>query len=99
MNGVIMVWNHEKQAQLLRFSRSRRVEAVIRDSGDQVVSRMVWEKDLQDDTVVAVNPGERVEYGFDVPLKGLVSGRSYVLDVAVTGGDNLRVKQELKILP
>ncbi len=98
-SGVLPVrlrlFNVGKKTQLLEFPSAQRADAVLRDSGGKIVSRASISTG-ENEGMVTLNPGERIEFQLRLPTKELVSGKSYSLEAAITGNAGLVVKRPIR---
>ena len=94
---LVKVFNGSKKTQLLEFSSSQRVDAVLRDASGKIVSRATLATHLRTDepALVTVNPGERLEYSLSLPTEGMIPGKGYRLEAALVGQSGLTAAMEI----
>lgn len=96
----VTLTNESDEIVTLQFGTGQRLEILIRDSGDAVLTR--WSDDRAFDQAVAhvsINPGERVVYKETISLRELRPGGEFTLDVFLPGHPELRVTRPLRPLP
>ena len=87
---VVKLHNNGKQTQLLEFHTSQRADAVVRDTAGKITARASEGKTFAPESaMVTINPGERLEYTLSIPTQGLIAGKSYNLEVGLTGQSGL----------
>jgi len=87
---TVKLHNNGKQTQLLEFHTTQRADAIVRDAAGKISARASGEKEFATEgAMVTINPGERLEYTLSLPTQGLVSGKSYTLEVGLTGQSGL----------
>jgi hypothetical protein len=87
---IVKLHNNGKKTQLLEFQTTQRADAVLRDATGKICARASGEKEFAaDSAMVTINPGERLEYTLSLPTQGLVGGKSYTLEVGLTGQSGL----------
>ncbi len=87
---LVKLHNNSKNTQMLEFATTQRASAVLRDSAGKIVARASDGVQFTDDTaIVTVSPGERLEYALSLPTQALAPGKSYNLEVAITGQSGL----------
>lgn len=98
LNVKIQVINHTKALANLSFPTTQRIEIIARTAEGKII--FTWSEDrtfAQEFTVVAINPGERLEYNEALPLRDMSAGRSYIVTVSIVGQAGLN--SDLTITP
>jgi hypothetical protein len=81
MKVTLQLLNRSKKMVQLDFPTTQRIEVLLRKSDGKMVEQ--WSEDqafANEPTLVAVNPGERLEYTVPVSTRDLVAGESYVVE-------------------
>ncbi|MEI6872999.1 MAG: BsuPI-related putative proteinase inhibitor [Verrucomicrobiota bacterium] len=87
---LVKLHNNSKNTQMLEFATTQRASAVLRDGAGKIVARSSDGLQFTDDTaIVTVSPGERLEYTLSLSTQALATGKTYSLDVAITGQKGL----------
>ncbi len=93
---TVMLANKGKKLIQLDFPTTQRIEVLVKNkAGKRVVQ---WSEDqafTSDPTLVAINPGERLEYSANVPTRDLAAGETYTLEAFFPNFDTLRKAREL----
>jgi hypothetical protein len=96
----IVLYNSGKKSVSLRFHTAQTRDIVIRNQGNQIVTR--WSEDYtfeQTMTTLIINPQDRVEFKETISTRDLVAGRPYRLDVGVYGVRELTLGIPLQVRP
>ena len=93
---TVTLANKGKKLIQLDFPTTQRIEVLVKNkAGKRVVQ---WSEDqafTNEPTLVAINPGERLEYSANVPTRDLVAGETYTLEAFFPNFDTLRKTREL----
>ena len=93
----VKIFNGGKKTQLLEFASSQRDDVVLRDASGKIVSRATLVAHIRADeqALVTVNPGERLEYSLSLPTDGMIAGKVYRLEGALVGQSGLTGAMEI----
>jgi hypothetical protein len=86
ITASLSVTNHGNQLLSLEFPTIQRFDFVIRDAAGAVIER--WSDDrsfAQEQGVIMVNPGERIQYEGLLATRELVAGQVYTLEAGIAG--------------
>lgn len=86
ITAALSVTNHSNRLVALEFPSEQRVEFVILDSVGAVIER--WSEDrsfAQQQGVIMVNPGERIEYSATLATREMQPGQVYTLEGSIAG--------------
>ena len=93
---TVTLANKGKKLIQLDFPTTQRIEVLVKNkAGKRVVQ---WSEDqafTNEPTLVAINPGERLEYSANVPTRDLAAGETYTLEAFFPNFDALRKTREL----
>ena len=93
---TVTLANKGKKLIQLGFPTTQRIEVLVKNkAGKRVVQ---WSEDqafTNEPTLVAINPGERLEYSANVPTRDLVAGETCTLEAFFPNFDTLRKTREL----
>ena len=93
---TVTLANKGKKLVQLDFPTTQRIEVLVKNkAGKRVVQ---WSEDqafASEPTLVAINPGERLEYSANVPTRDLVAGETYTVEAFFPNFDTLRKTREL----
>ena len=88
--------NKGKKLVQLEFPTTQRIEVLVQNkAGKRVVQ---WSEDqafTAEPTLVAINPGERLEYSANVPTRDLAAGETYTLEAFFPNYETLRKTRDL----
>lgn len=100
VRGVMRLVNKGRRTQALHFASSQRVEAVLRGESGEIVARANEDREVREEEgVLAINPGERLEFEVGVPTRELAAGRVYRLEAAVVNQPGLVARKEIRVQP
>jgi hypothetical protein len=88
---TLRVANKSKKLAQLDFPNSQRIEAVIKDTTGRILER--WSEDqrfIEEPGLVAINPGERLEYSVSVATRELKGGETYTVEAWFPTFESLR---------
>ncbi len=88
---TLQLVNKGKKLAQLEFPTTQRIEVLVRNSLGKMVEQ--WSEDqsfAQELTLVAVNPGERLEYSVSVSTRDLVAGQSYTVEAFFPNYEQLK---------
>lgn len=93
---AVMLANKGKKLVQLDFPTTQRLEVLVKSkAGKRVVQ---WSEDqafTNDPTLVAINPGERLEYSVTLSTRDLVAGETYTIEAFFPNFDPLRKSRTL----
>ena len=95
---TITLVNKGKQLAQLEFPTSQRIEVIVKTKAGKLVEQ--WSEDqsfLNEPSLVAINPGERVEYVANLATRDLAAGENYVVEAFFPNYEALR--GELPLTP
>jgi len=98
ITASLSVTNHGNSLLALEFSTQQRFDFVVRDSMGTVIER--WSDDrsfAQEQGVIMVNPGERIEYSATLATREMKAGQIYTLEGTVAGHPDFT--HQLEIMP
>lgn len=98
--AVLVLSNLGKRTQVLAFPSTKRVEAVLRDNSRKIVARAFEDRQFTDEEgVITINPGERLEFECSIPTRDLSAGLTYLLEVSIVNQEGLITKKTISVLP
>ena len=93
---TVTLANKAKKLIQLEFPTTQRIEVLVKNkAGKRVVQ---WSEDqafTAEPTLVAINPGERLEYSANVPTRDLAAGETYTLEAFFPNYETLRKTRDL----
>ena len=93
---TVTLANKGKKLVQLDFPTTQRLEVLVKNkAGKRVVQ---WSEDqafTAEPTLVAINPGERLEYSVNVPTRDFIAGETYTLEAFFPNFDTLRKTREI----
>jgi len=93
---IVTLANKGKKLIQLDFPTTQRIEVLVKNkAGKRVVQ---WSEDqsfTSEPTLVAINPGERLEYSANVSTRDLAAGETYIIEAFFPNFDALRKTREL----
>ena len=93
---TVTLANKGRKLIQLDFPTTQRIEVLVKNkAGKRVVQ---WSEDqafTNEPTLVAINPGERLEYSANVATRDLVAGETYTIEAFFPNFDTLRKSREL----
>lgn len=96
----LLLENQGKRFTQLRFPTTQRIEILVRDDKDRLVTQ--WSEDRAYEQVpgfVGINPGERVEYNTTISTRDLQAGRTYKILAFLPNYDELRAEKTITPKP
>ncbi len=96
----ITLENDGKRFTQLHFPTTQRIEILVRDSHDHLVTQ--WSEDRAYDQVpgyVGINPGERVSYNTEISTRDLQAGKTYKILAFLPNYDHLRAEKQITPKP
>ena len=81
----------------LEFPTSQRIEVLVKAKDGKLVEQ--WSEDqafTNDPTLVAINPGERLEYGVKVSTRDMAAGETYTIEAFFPNFEPLRRSVTIK---
>ncbi|HEX8312202.1 MAG TPA: BsuPI-related putative proteinase inhibitor [Chthoniobacteraceae bacterium] len=81
MKVTLQLLNRSSKLLQLDFPTTQRIEVLVRKPDGKMVEQ--WSEDqafANEPTLVAVNPGERLEYTVPISTRDLVAGQSYTVE-------------------
>ncbi len=88
---TLQLANKGKRLAQLEFPTTQRIEVLIRNATGKMVEQ--WSEDqsfAQELTLVAINPGERLEYSVSVSTRDLVAGQTYSVEAFFPNYEQLK---------
>lgn len=93
---VISLVNKSKKTVNLEFPTTQRFEILVRDkSGKQVVQ---WSEDQSfatEQTIITINPRERIQYDASVATRDLIAGEAYVVEGSFPKYKELKIQKTM----
>ena len=93
---TVTLANKGKKLIQLEFPTTQRIEVLVKNkAGKRVVQ---WSEDqafTAEPTLVAINPGERLEYSANVPTRDLAAGETYTIEAFFPNYETLRKTRDL----
>jgi len=93
---AVTLANKGKKLVQLDFPTTQRMEVLVKSkTGKRIVQ---WSEDqafANDPTLVAINPGERLEYSVTLSTRDLVAGETYTIEAFFPNFDSLRKSRDL----
>ncbi len=93
---TVTLANKGKKLIQLEFPTTQRIEVLVKNkAGKRVVQ---WSEDqafTAEPTLVAINPGERLEYSANVPTRDLAAGETYTVEAFFPNYETLRKTRDL----
>ena len=81
IQATLSLTNRSKKLVQLEFPTTQRIEVVVRNSrGKSVVQWSEDERFTSEQSFVAINPGEHVEYSASLPTRDLSAGQLYTIE-------------------
>jgi hypothetical protein len=93
---LVTLVNKGSQLAQMEFPTSQRIEVIIKTKAGKLVEQ--WSEDqafINEPSLVAINPGERLEYTAAMATRDLVAGESYVVEAFFPNYDALRTEMPL----
>jgi hypothetical protein len=97
LDVTLKISNEEKKAIELLYPDNQRLEILVKDPSDKVVSR--WSQDRVFDRFegfVAVNPQEFIVYSEKLSTSGMKPGEVYTVEVSVAGQEGYTTRATIK---
>jgi archaellum component FlaG (FlaF/FlaG flagellin family) len=88
---TVMLKNTGKKLVQLDFPTTQRIEVLVKNKAGKRVAQ--WSEDqafTNDPSIVAINPGERLEYTANVSTRDFVAGETYTLEAFFPNFEALR---------
>lgn len=93
---TVTLANKGKKLVQLAFPTTQRIEVLVKSKAGRVLVR--WSEDqafLKEPTLVAINPGERLEYAATISTRDLVAGEAYSVEAFFPTFEPLRMTHGL----
>jgi hypothetical protein len=97
---VLKLANESKRLVQLEFPTAQRIEILLKDANGRLVTQ--WSEDhafAAATALVAINPGERVQYTTSISTRDLEAGKEYVLEGFFPHYDELRAREKFVPVP
>ena len=92
----ISLFNKSRKMVSLEFPTTQRFEIVLRNKAGKQIFQWSEDQSFQaDQTVVTVNPGERIQYEASVATRDLSPGAEYVVEGFFPRYNDLRIRKTL----
>ena len=88
---TVTLANKGKKLVQLDFPTTQRIEVLVKNKAGKMVVQ--WSEDhafTNDPTLVAINPGERLEYAATISTRDLAAGETYTVEAFFPNFDTLR---------
>ncbi len=100
MKVTLRLANKGKKMAQLDFPTTQRIEVLVKDAAGNRVEQWSEDQSFQNEpTLVAINPGERLEYAATVATRDLKAGQAYTIEGFFPNYDQLRVSKQITPLP
>jgi hypothetical protein len=93
---TVTLVNKGKELAQLEFPTSQRIEVIIKTKAGKLVEQ--WSEDqafINEPSLVAINPGERLEYVASLATRDLAAGENYVVEAFFPNFEALTTEQPL----
>jgi hypothetical protein len=88
---TLRLTNDGKRLQQLSFPTTQRIEVLVRNDAGKLVEQWSEDQSFTDEpTLVAINPGERLEYSVSISTRDMVAGQSYSIEAFFPNYDHLK---------
>jgi len=97
---TLQLANRGKKLQQLDFPTTQRIEVLLKDATGKLIER--WSEDQafeNDPTLVAINPGERLEYIANVATREMHAGETFTIEGYFPNYEQLRATKVVTPLP
>jgi hypothetical protein len=88
---TLQLANKGKKLVQLEFPTTQRIEVLVRNSSGKMVEQ--WSEDQSfsnEQTLVAINPNERLEYSVSVSTRDMIPGQGYSIEAFFPNYDQLK---------
>jgi hypothetical protein len=100
MKVTLQLANHGKKLAQLEFPTTQRIEILVTDEAGKRIEQWSEDQAFQNEqTLVAINPNERLEYVATVATRDLKPGQSYTVEGFFPNFDQLRASKKITPLP
>ncbi len=97
---TLQLANKSKRLAQLDFPTTQRIEVLVKDSTGKLIERWSEDQAFQNEpTIVAINPGERLEYAATVATRDLKEGQLYTIEGYFPNYEQLRATKPITPLP
>jgi hypothetical protein len=100
ITATLRLANKSKKLAQLDFPTSQRIEAVIKDQAGRILER--WSDDqrfIDEPGLVAINPGERLEYSISLATREMKGGETYTVEAWFPKFETLRGSAAVSPIP
>ncbi len=88
---TLRLGNKGKHLQQLSFPTTQRIEVLVRNQSGKLVEQWSEDQSFTDEpTLVAINPGERLEYAVSISTRDMVPGETYSIEAFFPNYDHLK---------
>jgi len=97
---TLQLANRGKKLQQLDFPTTQRIEVLVKDATGKLIERWSEDQAFQNEpTLVAINPGERLEYMANVATRDLHAGQAFTIEGFFPNYEQLRATKTITPLP
>ncbi len=97
---TLQLANRGKKLSQLDFPTTQRIEVLVKDATGKVIERWSEDQAFQNEpTLVAINPGERLEYTANVATRDLHAGQPFTIEGFFPNYGELRATKTVTPLP
>lgn len=93
---TLQLSNKGRKLVQLEFPTTQRIEVLVRNSAGKLVEQ--WSEDqsfANEPTLVAINPGERLEYSVSVSTRDLAAGEKFFIDAFFPNYEQLKATTQI----
>jgi hypothetical protein len=97
---TLQLANRGRKLVQLDFPTSQRIEVLLKHADGKLIER--WSEDQafeNEPTLVAINPGERLEYSVNVATRDLKAGQTYTVEGFFPNFERLRASRTVVPVP
>ncbi|MDB6153278.1 MAG: hypothetical protein JWL90_1731 [Chthoniobacteraceae bacterium] len=88
--------NKGKRLQQLSFPTTQRIEVLVRNNAGKLVEQWSEDQSFSDEpTLVAINPGERLEYSVSISTRDMTAGQNYSVEAFFPNYDHLKATKTI----
>jgi len=94
--ATLTLVNHGKQMAQLEFPTSQRIEVLVKNKDGKLVEQ--WSEDqafVNEPSLVAINPNERVEYTANLSTRDFVAGETYQVEAFFPNFEPLKSQEKI----
>ena len=96
MKVSLQLTNKSKKLVQLEFPTTQRIEVLVRNANGKLIEQ--WSEDQafsNEPTLVAINPGERLEYSANVSTRDLTAGERYSVEAFFPNFEQLKATSRI----